>query len=263
MEKSQVMIILFIFTLFISSTFSSTFQCPDNWIRFRTKCYRLFDKYETYARASDMCVHGHGGSLVRILSEDEQSFIEDNFMNVDADPHYSVWLGAMRIKMKVNDVSAFLWSGGLKINYTHWYPWEPNNYNGEQFCLVMWGWPDHFATWYDTICTQRHKIICEKDLKSSLVSNETLGDPDSAGLEFEIRTIYKNITLLKESKRTYIRIISLLSFIIFVLIGSICLLFKLGEYSYLRMLLSTRGENFFTKFNNTSTASVNPSNGNE
>lgn len=260
MEKSQVIIIFFLFSLFISSTLCVSFQCPDNWIRFRNKCYRLFDEYATYARASDMCVHGHGGSLIRIWSEEEQFFIEDNFMDVDASPRYNVWLGAMRVR-EDNDDSAFMWSGGLKINYTHWYPHEPNNLNGEQFCLVMWGWPDHFATWYDASCTQKHRVICEKELRNSLLPvspHETSGDPDSAGLEFEIRAVYNKIVLLQERKTTYTRIIWLLSFTIFILIVSICLLFKFGEYSFLRMLLSTRGQNMFTKFKNTSAASVNP-----
>lgn len=255
------MIVLFFFPLLLASTTSGVTNslCPASWLRFKNKCYKLLEEYATFAKASDLCIHTYGGHLPRIWSQEEQDFVEDNFMDVEAVPRYHIWLGAMRVS-EDNDDTSFIWTGGLKINYTHWYPGEPNFNSHDQFCVALWGSSDHFATWWDTTCTAKCRVLCEKNLMlgpPQTPLHGSNGDPDSVGIEFEIRSMYKQVGHLQAKKATYSRIMWVLILTLFALIVSICFLFKFGEYSYLRMVIANRGQNMFTKFKNASTASVN------
>ena len=248
---------LLILLVFFYDSHAVQVKCPEMWLQRGQKCYKLLEEYATYAKASDICVHTHGGHLVRIRSQDEQNFVEDYFMDEDAEPPFNIWLGAMRVT-EDNEDNAFVWSGGYKMNFTHWYPGEPNNKDGEQFCLALWGRPDdHFASWWDTKCTEKYRVVCEKDLLVTPRSDSSKQSPeDSLGIEYEIRSLYTQISHLQSKRQTYNRIIIVLSAVLFILVLSIGLLYRFGEYSYLRMIIERRRANMFTKFDNPSNNNV-------
>nr|XP_033798676.1 pulmonary surfactant-associated protein D-like [Geotrypetes seraphini] len=54
-------------------------------------------------------------------------------------------------------IGTFQYSTGETITYTNWYPSEPNNIKGAEYCVEL----RSDGKWNDIICTKKKLLICE------------------------------------------------------------------------------------------------------
>lgn len=47
-----------------------------------------------------------------------------------------LWIGLNDLKLQMN----FEWSDGSRVSFTHWHPFEPNNFRDSlEDCVTIWG----------------------------------------------------------------------------------------------------------------------------
>ena len=90
-----------------------------------------------------------GGHLVTINNAAENQFIVDTFI---LNGHVSdpLWIGFSDQMTE----GAFVWASGQAVGYTNWQPFEPNDYEGEDYSAINWHFgmgesTDH-GVWNDT-----------------------------------------------------------------------------------------------------------------
>ena len=78
------------------------------------------------------------------------------------------WTAGQRVNL-TNSPSSFIWRlqtadyyAKLPINFDGWAPNDPNNADGNEFCLLLWEHRNYF--WIDAICEYGHKSVCEIDI---------------------------------------------------------------------------------------------------
>uniref|UniRef100_H2ZZ19 C-type lectin domain-containing protein n=1 Tax=Latimeria chalumnae TaxID=7897 RepID=H2ZZ19_LATCH len=64
-----------------------------------------------------------------------------------------VWIGLQRN----TDSNTWLWSSGDPVNFTNWYPEQPNNAHGSQHCAEILS---NSSRWHDTSCTENRSFVC-------------------------------------------------------------------------------------------------------
>lgn len=69
------------------------------------------------------------------------------------------WIGGTNLG---SDDSSFYWMGNeTPMNdYTNWYPNEPNNWSGNEYCVEIY--PAYAARWNDRMCSLAQYFICEE-----------------------------------------------------------------------------------------------------
>ncbi|XP_041356309.1 perlucin-like [Gigantopelta aegis] len=94
--------------------------------------------------------------LVVITSAQEDKFIRDYLLQNATNSDY--WIGAN----DQQDEDHFQWmsNGSHKpVNYTNWYPGQPDNYGGED-CVELR--QEYGFRWNDWGCNNREGFICEQ-----------------------------------------------------------------------------------------------------
>ena len=78
------------------------------------------------------------------------------------------WTAGRRVNV-TNDSTSFIWRlktadyhAKLPISYDAWSAGEPNNVNGDQFCVLMW--QDRNYLWSDGGCGGYINSVCEIDI---------------------------------------------------------------------------------------------------
>jgi hypothetical protein len=79
-----------------------------------------------WANANQIC-QDNGGFLACINSQEENAYLA-NLLTLQ-----SAWIGLN----DSNNDGQFEWGCGDPLDYTNWYPGQPNNYNGSQDCVEM------------------------------------------------------------------------------------------------------------------------------
>ena len=65
---------------------------------------------------------------------------------------YYVWIGGLRTQ------ASFIWvDSGIHVNFTYWDDGQPNNYDGDQYCLHL----ELNKRWNDYGCFNRLYYVCE------------------------------------------------------------------------------------------------------
>lgn len=117
-------------------------------------CYvAFFSPAEPWERARARCtLLAEGGHLVTIGSAEEQSLVGQLATQA---PTWTWTAG--------NDIAAegdWVWDGGEPLDYTNWYPGEPNDAEGGEDCLVLWV-DIQSVSWNDAACNIPLSYICE------------------------------------------------------------------------------------------------------
>ena len=138
--------------------------------------YQYSTTAKNWADAKTDC-ESQGGYLATVTSEDEHTFIINNFPITSS----WVWLGAT----DSDNEGTWKWITGEKWEYTNWYPGEPDNVN-TQNCL------DYYENnkWDDCWCDRPLYYLCEwGDIPEQLISSFDL---DSSGIDYTDKSLNIN-----------------------------------------------------------------------
>ncbi|XP_062266566.1 lactose-binding lectin l-2-like [Platichthys flesus] len=127
-------------------------NCPMFWYSFNNRCYKYVSTWMNWADAELYCV-SQGANLVSIHSLDEQNFITNLIKNFDhAEGH--TWIGLSDIHKE----GSWMWSDGCAVNFTFWFPGEPNNNQGREHCGHNNSGTD--KKWNDKPCNDPIPSVC-------------------------------------------------------------------------------------------------------
>ncbi|XP_076083529.1 CD209 antigen-like protein D [Mytilus galloprovincialis] len=133
-------------------------QCKNGWIHHSTSCYYFSDNTKSWDTSSASC-QAHHAELAVIETMEENTFIWSEMSKLGG----SFWLDG------TDEYSEGQWewaSTGDALDYSNWYPGEPNNDGGED-CLMTGG--GYKTLWNDGHCESHFKFICEKKLENTIV----------------------------------------------------------------------------------------------
>ncbi|XP_013421067.1 deleted in malignant brain tumors 1 protein isoform X2 [Lingula anatina] len=130
-------------------------QCPDGWVEFQARCYKYFDAVSNYDRALNTCAT-FNGSLVSILSQDEQGFLESMLSNYTGPPTF-IYIGLDDIAVDRD----WRWTDGSVVQYTNWdvRSGQPTKLDIGEDCATIA--PHILYLWYDRQCTLEYPFICK------------------------------------------------------------------------------------------------------
>lgn len=75
----------------------------------------------------------------------------------------SFWIGGKR----GGGLYDFYWFGyDEKVKYTDFHQGDPNNWMGNENCLLLWSGDD--LKWVDANCDEMHSFICEEDTEGTI-----------------------------------------------------------------------------------------------
>lgn len=101
----------------------------------------------SYVAAQQIC-ESNGGYLASITTPGENAYLA-NQLTIQ-----SAWIGLNDVEEEGN----FVWESGEPLNYTNWYPGQPNNYNNAQhYCEML-----NNGQWNDQYSTYALEFIMEK-----------------------------------------------------------------------------------------------------
>uniref|UniRef100_A0A3Q2E7V5 C-type lectin domain-containing protein n=1 Tax=Cyprinodon variegatus TaxID=28743 RepID=A0A3Q2E7V5_CYPVA len=128
--------------------------CPLFWFSFGDRCYKYFGSRVTWGDAELLCVSEEGANLVSIHSLEEENFVKDLITNFDPAEELK-WIGLSDAQQD----SAYFWSDGSPLDFTFWYPGEPNNGGGAEPCVHTNFGP--VKKWNDNVCTDKYSFVCK------------------------------------------------------------------------------------------------------
>ncbi|XP_034508030.1 C-type mannose receptor 2-like, partial [Ailuropoda melanoleuca] len=106
-------------------------ECEPSWQPFQGHCYRLQAEKRSWQESKKACLRG-GGDLLSIHSMAELEFITKQIKQEVEE----LWIGLNDLKLQMN----FEWSDGSLVSFTHWHPFEPNNFRDSlEDCVTIWG----------------------------------------------------------------------------------------------------------------------------
>ncbi|XP_062983516.1 macrophage mannose receptor 1-like [Elgaria multicarinata webbii] len=135
--------------------------CPESWLLFENKCYKLFgsnpEDQASWDSARSVCQGPkYGGNLATITSEKVQAFLTFHLNNFPTD----AWIGLNDI----NQEQMYLWTDGKGIHYTNWADGFPSpGYDADrEDCVAMRNRPFKDAgTWRHFRCSITKGYICQ------------------------------------------------------------------------------------------------------
>ena len=90
-------------------------------------------------------------------------------MSAEATYASRIWIAGQRIDPTQPDTSPFIWRAitragvvEMGMNYTNWNAGEPNNWNGNESCIIMILSRNY--KWHDANCAAVFCYVCEIDL---------------------------------------------------------------------------------------------------
>ncbi|XP_078315094.1 ladderlectin-like [Crassostrea virginica] len=138
-----------------------SFYCEYGWLLHGSRCYKRFVGDITGYKAQSAC-QPHGAFLASIKDASVQTFLEKNVMS-DGD----AWIGGT----DKDHQGTWVWSHFEDtFTYTNWNKDEPNNAEGKEDCLEIYGRgsDDKYGyRWNDLYCDQKNNgYICMKGDRS-------------------------------------------------------------------------------------------------
>ncbi|CAI5788830.1 Uncharacterized protein PODLI_1B041026 [Podarcis lilfordi] len=135
--------------------------CPESWLSFENKCYKVFgladEDRNNWDSARTVC-KGLRGNLATISSERVQAFLTSQLNNFPTD----AWIGFNDI----NSEEMYLWTDGSRVSYTNWVKGFPSsNYDAErEDCVAMKNRPlQESGKWRHFHCSEKKGYICQTD----------------------------------------------------------------------------------------------------
>ncbi|XP_070702865.1 immune-related, lectin-like receptor 4 isoform X2 [Pempheris klunzingeri] len=139
--------------------------CEEGWEKHGGSCYYFSTNRSSWGDSREEC-RRPGGDLVKIDSEEEQSFLEMRLREQMREDEDKFWIGLTDSE----EEGKWLWADGslLDTSLTFWSTGEPDNWSGEnrngEDCVRMGekAGAEGFKCWFDKSCQKPHRCICEK-----------------------------------------------------------------------------------------------------
>ena len=147
-----------LFFILVLATLCYADNCfPENWshawLRVGNVWYTKLDTPRSWLEQVKKCKELEPGrsTIGSIQSKQEQDTVTKRFP--------TVWLGGFEI---VNTGQWFWWGAGepKPIQQTYWRGREPNDYNGQESCIVA-NYVAGKGGWDDNMCQLKRKALCE------------------------------------------------------------------------------------------------------
>uniref|UniRef100_A0A8C6UVQ6 Mannose receptor, C type 2 n=1 Tax=Neogobius melanostomus TaxID=47308 RepID=A0A8C6UVQ6_9GOBI len=127
------------------------YDCDVGWQSFQAGCYKLNSDKTDWDVAQKNCQKMEA-NLVSIHTLPELEFI---IRSIKKDVE-QLWIGLHDTNMQMD----FQWTDHTPVIFTHWHPYEPNNFrNTLEDCVSIWG---HEGRWDDSPCNLTLPSICKK-----------------------------------------------------------------------------------------------------
>lgn len=139
---------------------SKTSRCPPDWIDLgHHGCYYAYTgKTMSYNDSQEFC-NSLGGHLIEIYNKEIQKIVA----NLNISSYHRFWIGAKTMRNKnTGRIESWFWQSSKQpLNFTNWLIGEPNNAEGNEFCIEMDVSQNH--RWVDTQCerSDRAKPFCQ------------------------------------------------------------------------------------------------------
>lgn len=133
--------------------------------------YYVSDGFYSWTQANALSIL-KGGHLVTITTQGESDFIYDSIRQGNV---YGPWIGMYN----TGSLGQFAWVTGEPVNFTNWYPSEPNNKGGridsiaEQY-VHIWGW-DPKNRWNDL--TRLYWLAFIAEFENPILSYRQISGP--------------------------------------------------------------------------------------
>ncbi|XP_072046897.1 uncharacterized protein [Amphiura filiformis] len=138
-----------------SDEFDCQKTCSNGWIGFENYCYIINSTKVSWPEAEQIC-SDLDANLISIHSDVEQKFLEDLINSeVNKERGYAIGLTDR------DQEGVFQWTDGSPVDYTNWYPGEPNNAVNED-CVAVRSQEIWFFEWNDFYCYEVGGYICKK-----------------------------------------------------------------------------------------------------
>lgn len=148
----------------------ATDSCPEEWGHFQNRCYRVPIGKFSFAQAFEVCQNLTSHPVV-ITSDEEQGYVEDIFFRGVG---RGLWTSGVRVGPGSGD-SSFRWMTGQAFTYSRWAKEQPNNRDGNEYCVLLSSGPIGSGLWHDVRCEQRHAVLCQRTVKGC-ETDEEFGD---------------------------------------------------------------------------------------
>ncbi|XP_004079604.1 ladderlectin-like [Oryzias latipes] len=125
-----------------------------SWTSFGGRHFSYFPSTMTWAEAESFC-RSIGGNLASVKNRFENTELL-SLIKQKQGRYKPTWIGGS--DAQTNGI--WFWSDGSNDQYTNWCPNEPNNYFGNQKCLIMSA--KKRRCWDDVRCGARRPFICAK-----------------------------------------------------------------------------------------------------
>ncbi|KGL73953.1 Macrophage mannose receptor 1, partial [Tinamus guttatus] len=141
--------------------------CPENWVQFNNKCFRLFGLNEndtlTWHAARNNCIN-FKGNLATISKKETQAFL----MSLLKDAATDAWIG-------LNDINrehTYLWTDGSPVYYTNWAKGSRSYFSKDDCVFVIKNPMEQAGKWKDEECQTSKSYICQKDTDPKLHNSQ-------------------------------------------------------------------------------------------
>ncbi|XP_050795449.1 macrophage mannose receptor 1-like [Gopherus flavomarginatus] len=149
--------------------------CPETWLLFQNKCYKMFGSNEderlSWHAARTACVN-LGGNLVTIPNEQVQAFLTFHLKDSVVD----TWIGLNDINHELK----YLWTDGSGVYFTNWGKGFPSgqvslySYDSQADCVLMRNRPVKEAgKWVDESCGNNKGYVCQINKDSKFYHSST------------------------------------------------------------------------------------------
>lgn len=142
----------------------TTRTCANGWIEGPSSCYRfVMDRKVPWKTAQGLC-RDMGGVLTTLDNHIEIMWLR-GYRGYHPNLREAVWIGGYRKSKN------WLWKGRIAdkaITLTDWAPKEPNNDDGDEKCIMLYGYNSKIDIkdayrWNDKECDFKLPFICERD----------------------------------------------------------------------------------------------------
>ncbi|XP_078572995.1 alpha-N-acetylgalactosamine-specific lectin-like [Branchiostoma floridae x Branchiostoma japonicum] len=130
-------------------------SCPNGYTTWNGICYKAFNTLKTFSDAAVACGED-GGTLAMPRDAETNAFLISMYKSVSNRARF--WFGLHDQR----EEGSFEWVDGSALGtYSSWGPGQPDNYGGNEDCVVYIAASSRKDKWGDYLCDVLIRFICQ------------------------------------------------------------------------------------------------------